>query len=170
MRRDIQCFHTTSDLAIKCFNIETLESKRQGINVFNMKKKALDDDLMFFYSTWTRFSAGIYSAGLCWSPVNWEQGSSTTFSEKSSCLTSSDSGSNSECAVWWPWVIPGDGMGGYIKNREVISRIGTKCKQFFVVWTDLNTVIRKHHHVDKVLHVGHLKVIFRWSSLSSLSS
>ena len=51
MRRDIQCFHTTSDLAIKCFNIETLESKRQGINVFNMKKKALDDDLMFFYST-----------------------------------------------------------------------------------------------------------------------
>ena len=158
----IQCFHTTSDLAIKCFNIETLESKRHsGINVFNMKK-ALDDDLMFFYSTWTRFSAGIYSAGLCWSPVNWEQGSSTTFSEKSSCLTSSDSGSNSECAVWWPWVIPG-GWGGRLYQESRIERLYQELERnvnsFVVVWTDLNTVVRKHHHVDKVLHVGHLKVI-----------
>ena len=30
MRRVIQCFHTTSDLVIKCFNIETLESKRHS--------------------------------------------------------------------------------------------------------------------------------------------
>ena len=53
---------------------------------------------------------------------------------------------------------------------EVVSRIERLYQElernvnsFFVVWADLITMVRKHHHVDKVLHVGHLKVILRWS-------
>ena len=94
------------------------------INVFNMymKKKAHDDDLMFSKPP-ELLLLQVFTQLDFVDHLFIENNGHRPHFRKSSCPTSSDSGSKSECAVWWPWVIPGGWGGrlyqesrGYIKN------------------------------------------------------